>query len=313
MELTGLKEPFRHMTVVVLGLDALDAGLVEYFDCDPLRLETNGQIETFSFTRDYPLTPEVWPTMATGLHPKEHGVYSSGTSEWDNRAVNFLSSFTGRLPISVRSQLGDWAEQLTGAQHTVGTTDSPTFFDKPDRMVHNWPGVSNGEELVKVWKLPDPKERQTVGEFERDLRGIGVQHFAWAREMLRHKVSLAGVHDHTLDMGGHIFGRDEERLRNLYEWTGRRVAEVAEDLDDDDELLIVSDHGIVTDFYHDEGDRNQSPVSHSWRAYAASTADDIPESVFEVFEWVEGRTDAIDGAEERIDIPENQLRNLGYM
>lgn len=301
------------MTVVVLGLDALDAGLVEYFDCDPLRLETSGRLETFSFKRENPYTPEVWPTVATGLHPREHGVYSSGTSEWTNPAVDFLSRFTGRLPTSIRSRLGDWAEQLTGAEYGIGSTDAKTVFDEPDRAVHNWPGVANGRELVKVWKIPNPDERQTVSGFERDLRGIGVQHFAWAREMLRHEVALAGVHDHTLDMGGHVYAHDEERLRGLYEWVGERVMEIEADLAPEDDLLLVSDHGIVTSFYQGDGDRGGDPGTHSWRAYAASTADRIPESVFDVADWIEERVETVEVDDETIDVPEDQLRDLGYI
>lgn len=301
------------MTIVVLGLDALDAGLVEHFDCDDLRLETHGAMETFSYMREAPYTPEVWPTIATGLHPREHGVTWSGTSEWSNPVVDFLSRFTGRLPGQVRSSLGDVAEEVTGAEYGIGSTDAPTVFDPSDRVVHNWPGVANGREIVKVWKIPNPDERQTVSGFERDLRGIGVQHFAWAREMLRHDVALAGVHDHTLDMGGHVYARDEDRLRALYKWIADQVAEVVSALGSEDELLVLSDHGMVTDFYSDEGDRDADPGSHSWRAFAATTTDTIPEDVFAVKDWIEARVGTVDPTGETIDVPEERLKDLGYM
>lgn len=302
------------MGLVVLGLDALDAGLVEHFDADPLRLQTHGDLETFAFMQDVPYTPEVWPTIATGLHPREHGVYSSGTSKWNNPVVDFLSTFTGRLPTQTRARLGNLATRWTGARYGIGETSKPTVFDGRKRVVHNWPGVANGEEIVKVWQIPNPDERQSVWGFERDLRGIGIQHFAWAREMLAHDVGLAGVHDHTLDMGGHVYARDEPRLRALYDWVGEQVTAIESALGPDDELLLVSDHGMVTAFYSENGDRGNEPASHSWRAYAASTTDSVPETVFDVAEWIERHVEEASQAdEETIDVPEEQLRNLGYM
>lgn len=302
------------MTLVIIGLDALDAGLVEHFECDGLKLETHCQMETFSYMKEVPYTPEVWPTMATGLHPREHGVAGSGISEWDDPVVDFLSRFTGHFSVPIRTQLGDWAEWLTGAQYRIGTTDQQTFFDGPDRTVQTWPGVTSDLELVKVWKTPKPDERQTVSGFERDLRGIGIQHFAWAREMLDHKLALAGTHDHTLDMGGHVYSKDETRLQELYKWAEKQVKDITSGLDDNDELLIVSDHGMVTDFFSDEGDRGAEPGIHSWRAFAASTADTVPESVYEVFDWVERHVEDVEHeSEPYIDVPEEQLRDLGYM
>jgi len=69
------------MTVVVLALDALDAGLVDHFDLDAVRLESGGEIETFANTQSVPYTPEVWATVATGLEPAEHGI----TGGWHER------------------------------------------------------------------------------------------------------------------------------------------------------------------------------------------------------------------------------------
>ncbi|MFB1065913.1 hypothetical protein ACEWFR_18690, partial [Natrinema sp. H-ect4] len=68
------------MTVVVLALDALDAGLVDHFDLEAVRLESGGEIETFANTQSVPYTPEVWATVATGLEPAEHGITGGGTS-----------------------------------------------------------------------------------------------------------------------------------------------------------------------------------------------------------------------------------------
>lgn len=46
------------MTVVVLAIDALDSGLVEYFEFDALKLESYGRMETFAYMKSEPFTPE---------------------------------------------------------------------------------------------------------------------------------------------------------------------------------------------------------------------------------------------------------------
>lgn len=301
------------MTVVVLALDALDAGLVEHFDLDALKLETHNQVETFSHMQDEPYTPEVWATIATGEHPEEHGVTDEGTSSWDNPFVNFASRFTGHLPLPLRIKLGAIARDTTGAEYAVGETDIPTIFDAEGRVVHNWPGVENGEELASVWHIMFDEPDHTDADFERKMYGKGAGKFAWAEEMLRHNVSLAGVHIHVLDALGHAYADDEEKLREAYEWADDWVGRIRDELGEEDELVVLSDHGMVTTFYSAEGDRGQDPAVHSWRAYAASTFDSVPETVFDVEEWLEPRIGEFSDESEELEMPEEQLRQLGYI
>jgi len=301
------------MTVIVLAIDALDAGLVEYFDIDSLRLTTRGQMETFAHMQDEPYTPEVWATIATGEHPEQHGITDEGLSRWDSRLVNFASKFTGGLPLGMRIKLGSIARDKTGAEYAVGDTDSRTFFDDDGRVVHNWPGVANGEELAKVWHIMFDEPDHTDAGFERKMYGIAAGKFAWAQEMLRHNVTVAGVHTHLLDALGHAYADDEEKFRTAYQWVGDWVAQITDNLNEDDDLVILSDHGMVTTFYSSEGDRGRDPAIHSWRAYAASTYDSVPESVFDVKEWIEPRIREFVDESETLELPEDQLRQLGYI
>lgn len=301
------------MTVVVLALDALDAGLVEHFDLDAFELESHGTVETFSHMQDEPYTPEVWTTIATGEHPEEHGVTDEGASEWDNALVNFASRFTGRLPLGLRIKLGTIARNTTGAEYAVGDTDSSSMFDGDGRVVHNWPGVENGDELAEVWHIMFDEPDHTDAEFERKMYGKGAGKFAWAEEMLNHNVVLAGVHIHVLDALGHAYAEDEEKLREAYEWAADWVDRIRGQLGPDDDLVVLSDHGMVTSFYSAEGDRGQDPSIHSWRAFAASTFDTVPESVFDVKDWLEPHVDEYVDESEDLDLPEEQLRQLGYI
>lgn len=301
------------MTVVILALDALDAGLVKHFNLGTLKLNSHGQINTFAYMQEAPYTPEVWPTIATGLHPDDHGVTGEGISSWDNPLVNFASRFTGRLPLGIRIKLGAIARDTTGSEYSVGKTDAESIFDGNGRVVHNWPGVANGEELASVWHIMFDEEDHTTRDFERKIYGKGAGKFAWAEEMLQHNVTIAGVHIHVPDAMGHAYADDEKKLRECYEWTAGWVERIHEILDEEDDLVILSDHGIVTGFYSDEGDRAMGVGSHSWRAYAASTFDDIPESVFDVKDWVEPKIKEYINQSEDLTLPEEQLRQLGYI
>lgn len=300
------------MTLVVLAIDALDPELVDHFDCEHMALEDYGRMETFAYTKEQPLTPEVWATVATGLHPDDHGIAKAGTSEWDNPVVDFLSNYTWTLGFWMRGRLGDLANSLLGAEYSIPVTDAESMFDRPGRVVHDWPGVVNMHWLEQVWETANPGEDGTThGEFQRAVYGIAVQQFAWIKETLRHPCSLVGTHTHLLDMGGHIYAEDEEELGRMYRWVDEWVGDIRAAMGRDDELLILSDHGIVTPWSPD-GDLDMS--MHSWRAFSGSTFDSRPLDVYEVREWVERRVD--DSAYDpggTVDLPTEQLRDLGYI
>lgn len=298
------------MTLAILGLDALDARLIEHFDIDAFHLGTSCELETYAHMHDTPFTLEVWPTVATGLGPDEHGVTGAGTSQWDNPFVHFASKFTGHMTENMRSYLGDIAEQLTGASWTFGVTDDPTIFDGRDRAVHNWPGVKDPRELQGIWDIMNLANDGEISreEFDRRILGIASAQVGWAKEMARHDLEVAGVHMHTPDAFGHPYAWDEERLGQMYERIAGFVDEVNAALGDDDELLILSDHGMQVEWLDDE-----SPSSHSFRAFASTTLDTVPKSVFDVKDWVEENVEEQDVERTEIEMPEEQLRDLGYI
>ncbi|WP_254531096.1 alkaline phosphatase family protein [Natrinema gelatinilyticum] len=304
------------MTVLILALDALDEGLIDHFDVDGLRLESSGSLETYAYTKDVPYTPEVWATVATGLPPEEHGITAAGTSEWNNPVLEFASRFTGRLSEGTRGSLGRFVRTRTGERERIGETDRESMFDADDAVVHNWPGVHDGRPLQRAWDLMNAVSAgMGRREFERELFGQAAGQFGWAREMMHHPVSIAGVHVHALDAAGHAYADDEAALGHAYERIGGFVDEVVDALGPDDELIVLSDHGMRTAFY--PPDASEDPASHSWRAYASTTADSRPESVYGVREWVETRaataTTTVDDGDEAIEMPTDRLRELGYL
>lgn len=304
------------MTLVVLALDGLDAGLVEHFDASAFVLESAGRIETFAHAREKPYTLEVWPTVATGLGPDEHGVTGPGTSDWGNPLLELGSRLTGLLPEGTRGTLGDLVRRSTGERERLGRTDAETIFDGEGCVVRNWPGVGDGRDLQYAWDLMGVvSEGMPRAEFERKLLGQCAEQFGWAREMLRHDVRLAGVHVHALDAAGHAYADDEESLERVYRRVGEYVDELVASLAPEDDLLLLSDHGIHVTFYGPDaaGDR-PDPASHSFRAFASATTDDLPESVYDVRGWVERHIpDRYERRGDEVDLPTKRLRDLGYV
>lgn len=297
------------MTLVLLGLDALDAALVDRFDMDAYRLDASGEIETFAHSREVPYTLEVWPTVVTGVGPDEHGITESGTSDWNNPILELGSKLTGQLPEGTRGRLGRFVRETTGEREKLAETGSWSVFDRPDAVVHNWPGVYEGSDLQRAWDLMEATtEGMDRSTFERELMGLCAQQFGWAREMLNHSVGIAGVHVHTLDAAGHAYSTDETALTRIYDRVAKYVDELHSALGPEDDILLLSDHGMKTEFLDDDS-------GHSFRAFAATTSDDVPASVYDVVDWIEMNTGDPAASEDSggVDIDEEQLRNLGYI
>lgn len=303
------------MTLVVLALDALDPTHVKLSGTETFQLSTWGECETFAYMYDKPHTSEVWPTVATGSHPSDHGVTKNQTSRWDNFIVNFASKFTGQLSGKYRAKLGQIAQQVTGANWELQEVDEPTFLDGDRRAVHNWPGVCRGSELQRAWDVFSRANQHdsdmSKDEFDRRIRGIAAEQFGWLREMLKHDLDLVATHVHVIDAAGHVYQYDRERYYDTYRWAVDRVEGILSAMSSEDDLLIISDHGIETSWVSE----NPESGAHSWRAFSSTTLDTRPESVFEVYSWVEEHvTDTDRGEEEEtVDLPEEQLQDLGYI
>jgi len=154
------------------------------------------------------------------------------------------------------------------------------------------------------------EDGQSIETFERRVYGTAAEQFGWVNEMLNHNLSLVGTHVHTLDVCGHAYATDEKRLGRVYERVGEMVETVRANLGPEDDLLLLSDHGMHVEWL--DGD---DAGSHSWRPMAATTAnDDLFGDVYDACEWIEAHTPEWTlGDAEDVNLPEEQLRNLGYI
>lgn len=298
------------MVLVVLALDAADIRHAEDFGCENILLDEHTEMQSVAHRLDHPHTGEAWPSIATGLHPTEHGI--TGHGEWDSPILTALSRTAHKLDVSgdIRSRIGDAIKDNTGQGWELKTVDDPAFLDGEYRAVHNWPGVYRNEALHYIWGLFQKVKDGEMSEetFVRESYTEAASKFGWVHEAIEHDVEVAATHIHVIDVLGHLHYDDEERYREVYENVDARVGELREALGEDDELLVLSDHGMEATWLDDD-----NPGTHSWRAIASTTVDSPPEHALDVREWVEDHVGTVDAAGTEADIPEEHLKELGYI
>lgn len=303
------------MTVVVLGLDALDTELAERWDCGNLLLDRHGGIETFAHTKEYPITSEVWPTIATGKLPSEGGHAGTRGSDWEGLLGVADSLAKVVLPQSVRAEIGRYLRNGREVDAHFGPTDGDHLF--ADGAVYNWPGITPAQNWARSerWLATLYDGELSDVEFLRRQAALTGEEFGWAIGMSDTWLPIVGTRSHILDHAGHAWCQREEKLRKAYEVVDDMVEVLlfAEHVDD---IVVVSDHGIQTSFLGDD-----EPGSHSWRATIATTVaveGPLPEHVVDVRSWVDQYVPDAIGPEAEwdgrtIDTPTEHLEDLGYI
>ncbi|WP_256289031.1 alkaline phosphatase family protein [Halobellus inordinatus] len=262
------------MTLIVFGIDAMDPDLVEPDRHPHLTLDSHRSIETIISASGEPNTHELWPTIITGLHPDEHGLVIEDGVAWDNQWLNLASDLAeGFLPKSVRTKIGMWLLNTTDqdAFRTPATYYSEhnlsTVFDGHEATAIGVPNyVTDTDETDREHEL-----RKSMGDlFERDPDATGGHSSAdplafydqcvemimvrTARTRAAHYSSqheLVFGYTSGLDLIGHITYDWPGLQETAYDVVDGAVADLVEDLDDDDELLLVSDHGLQDGLHTD--------------------------------------------------------------
>lgn len=299
-------------TIAVIALDAADYRLAKKWDCQNILLKNNRQLETFSYSGDDPVTLEVWTTVATGVHPREHGMVSSGEQqEWDNPLLQVAGNIAPYLlPKQVRVKFGTMLRGDTDdTRMTFDQTDHDHCF--PENGAYCWPGITPANHLSQTWHWLNLAERGEITDAElwRRLYANAGKELGWVMGMAQTDFPVVGVHMHILDAAGHAYANNEESLKEAYERVDTMLGRIREEVGS---LVVLSDHGMQVGMFPDD-DR---PGDHSWRAMFATTEDvECPESVFDVREWIESHTETrrspTDAAS--LDTTREQLEDLGYL
>lgn len=264
------------MTLVVLGIDALDPELVDSERHPNLTLESHRVIETIVSSSGEPSTHELWPTIITGLEPAEHGLkLDEDGVAWGNPILDFGSRVADYvLPDGLQTRIGAWLLNRTEADafRTPATyyakNGISTVFDNRGAKAIGVPNyVVDPDETDREHQL-----RQNMGElFERDLEAVGghrsadprafyeqcmemsMVRIARSRRALRSReYELVFGYTSGLDLIGHV-AHDRPALRDrAYDELDDFVGELRSDLGEDHELILVSDHGLQDGLHTDE-------------------------------------------------------------
>ncbi|MCF2207527.1 alkaline phosphatase family protein [Halobacterium salinarum] len=294
--------------VAVLALDAADKAVIEEFGCENIMLDKCAPLETEGWSSDTPSTKEIWPTIATGLTPDEHGLTLSSSESlrptWDNKSLATASQIAQYVvPSDVRDRIGRYIHTTQNAAQSLPQTSADHAFD----AAYQWVGVTPAAHVAKTHDYWTQIQDGTLTQRElySNVIELTLDEFQW----LSTHHGRIGAHAHILDVAGHTYARDEASLRAYYEEVNGLVGWLRSACD---ELIVLSDHGMQVSMLGDD-----SPGEHSLRAMVAATdgvSTPFPETIYDVYDWLVEQT-ASKQAESNvtIDAPEDHLRNLGYI
>jgi predicted AlkP superfamily pyrophosphatase or phosphodiesterase len=323
------------VTVVVLCIDALDPDLVNPDEHPHLTLDRYCSIETILSSSGEPSTHELWPTIITGLPPEEHGLVLDDGVAWENPIIAAMSSIADYiLPDSIQTRLGGWL--LTNTEADSFRTPASYYTENNiETMFNKYDATTIGIPNYVVDLDTEDREHQLrrhMGDlFERDSDAVGGHRSAdpllfyeqcMEMAMIRIARTRRAVRGQTyelvfgytsgLDLIGHVSHSRPALQHGAYDELNEFVGELRADLHEEDESVIVSDHGLQNGLHTDE----------AMVAGPADVVEDI-ESVLDIREAIEGMltdgvhspsgrwedtTDSGQSAEVR-----QQLKDLGYM
>jgi hypothetical protein len=255
------------MVLVVLGIDALDPDIVTPERHPHLTLEDHRPIESIDSYAGEPSTHELWPSIITGLSPDQHGLQLSDGMAWENPVLQYGSLMADYvLPQTIQTKLGAWILTNTAADafrvpaSYYAEHDLQTVFDNHQSTAIGIPNYVVNPELEDR----EHSLRRDLGDlFQRDSEAIGGHttsdisaFFEQCMEMASVRIArarsavqfgcneLVFAYTSGLDLIGHVTYDDPAVQQQAYDEINGFVADLIDDLNEDDDLLLVSDHGL---------------------------------------------------------------------
>ncbi|MDS0221236.1 alkaline phosphatase family protein [Haloarcula sp. S1AR25-5A] len=322
------------MVLVVLGIDALDPELVDSTDHPNLTLDSHRSIETINSVEGEPSTHELWPTIITGLTPEEHGLKLDDGVAWENPLLRYGSAAANYLlPDGLQTRIGAWLLNNTGEDafrvpatyyqenglstvfdgREAATIGIPNYVVDPENEDREHSLRRNlGDLFERDGSAPGGHTSADPAAFYEQCLEMSMIRLARARRALRGgQKELVFAYTSGLDLIGHVSYDHPTLQMQAYGELDEFVGEVVGDLREDDELLLVSDHGL------------QDGV-HTHEAMVAGTSSRLVEeidSVLDVRGAIETELrnhDHSGPGGESLSIEDNdavtsQLEDLGYM
>jgi len=264
------------MTVVVFGIDALDPDLVDPDAHPNLTLSGTRRIDTIVSSTGEPSTHELWPTIITGLPPEEHGlVLGEDGVAWGHSLLDAGSRIADViLPDGLQSRLGAWL--LTNTDFDAFRTPASYYDDQGIQTIFDGrEATAIGIPNYVVDKDAEDREhvlRQEMGAlFERDPEATGGHRSADPERFYDRCLEMALVrtariraavrarryelvfgYTSSMDLVGHVAYDTPGMQAAVYGAIDEFVGELRYDLASEDELVLVSDHGLQDGVHTEE-------------------------------------------------------------
>lgn len=242
--------------LVVIGIDGLDVQKAERWQPD-LLLKEHSKLDLSDF--EMLRTSVIWPTMYAGEKPQERGFESDDVadhrSQWDNLLLNVASMVGSRiLPHKYRRRIGSKLRREGYDAEPLGGHTSPyrelfeddCLFSSLKSKVIEVPAWNKGEADIKfnnrgAWS----SVLDSDGGVEFFFDAIEEEYEYKKAETLQameYPNDLVWTHFHFLDAVQHFF--EEEIQKEWYEKASKLVNDISAELDDDQYLVVLADHGL---------------------------------------------------------------------
>lgn len=248
------------MKILIIAFDGLEYTLVDKGYFPNLKQKEYGKV-VVPITKEIgePQTTIVWTSFLTGKTPNEHGVTKPAVWNFEllNKVVGLFSNIFIRHFLLSHKTLGQSFRRilkLFGIKQTTPKLNDlhiKTFFDEIKNSVAmsipliNEDVISDSVGIIDAILDKNSREKylkKLFRRFEDEKKQF------W--EAFINNPTLLMVHFQISDLYGHIYCKTPQKLLNLYSELDEFVGDVKRVVERNCLLLIISDHGIDTNYGH---------------------------------------------------------------
>lgn len=239
------------MRVVIIGLDGLEATLINPDRYPNICQAEHGRINLDGFNQVQ--TPQIWTSFITGVMPSEHGIdgfkhrtlLSKIEKKYGNYVKKFLSFFGLKavvLATGVKNNVYGHYDVHPYEPYTKEDIRVPTIFDKVSNShvislpVYDEPDVYKDIRRSVSRAVGDKELSHDLSQTSLELMRKEVDEFT---KYLHEDIDLIMLHLFVADVYGHLYGRNEDKILELYDIFEEFVGSVK----NDSFTIILSDHG----------------------------------------------------------------------
>ena len=239
------------MRVVIIGLDGLEASLINPDRYPNICQAEHGRINLDGFNQIQ--TPQIWTSFITGVMPSEHGIdgfkHKTFLSKIEKKYGDYVKKFLSLFGLKAVNLVTDVKNTLYGyydihpyEPYTKEDIRVPTIFDKiPSSHVISLPVYNEPDVYMDIRRsvsraVGNKELSHDLSETCLDLLKRETGEFI---KYLHKDINLIMVHLFVADVYGHLYGRNEDKLQELYDLLEEFVGSVKNSA----LTIILSDHG----------------------------------------------------------------------